>query len=133
MLQIIYGQDLRVGTWVMERIGQVFTRDDSVTIGLEKDGEIVAGFVYNNYRIKSICIHSAGSLYTKEFIKVGFNYPFKQLKVQQTVHLIDSTNTKSIDITTRLGAKYIATIPNASIEGDLLIYTMQQQDFKFKD
>jgi len=134
MLQIIFGQDLRVGTWVFEKTGGLYTKKDSTTIGLEKNGELVAGFVYNNYiPNRSIAMHVAGNLFTKKFIKAGFRYPFKQLKVLKTIAFIDSTNIKSVKFTSKLGAIHEATIKDAGRHGDLLIYTMTQEQFRFKD
>jgi RimJ/RimL family protein N-acetyltransferase len=135
MRQIIYNQNLRVGTWVCERIGGIFTKRDSVCIGLESNREIIAGFVYNNY-IKDICIdmHVAGinNWCSKEFIQAAFYYPFLQLGVKKVIAKIDSKNNKGIEFAKKLGGIHEATLKDASRYGDLLIFTLTLEQFKYK-
>lgn len=132
MHRIIDQEKDRVGPWVMQRAGGFFHTDSMSAIGLEKDEILIAGVVYDSYRVRSICMHVAcDQSFTREFIWFAFYYPFEQLGVQKVIGLVESSNDEALDINRRLGFKREHTIENATPDGDLIILSMTKDQCKW--
>ncbi len=127
--RIVYDSDL-IGPWVCHRTGGVFDYI-GVAIGLERDGELIAGVLYDNYNGRSICMHVAavpGSRWmTREYLRVCFDYPFNRAKVTKILGMVDSTNAPARRFDEHLGFTLESTIKDAGKDGDLLIYSMTRQ------
>ena len=84
----------RVHAFVSERtpINRV---SGAQAIGLQKDGELIAGAVYEGFNGHNVWVHLAGTpgrrWMTRQFLYAGFAYPFIQLAVSYT-HLTLPTN-----------------------------------------
>lgn len=48
-----------VGRWVAMQMNGSFSGDTATAIGLEKDGELVAGIMYENWNGRSLMAHIA--------------------------------------------------------------------------
>lgn len=117
----------RISKWVAARTGG--THDGlGTSIGLEKNGDLIAGVVYDGYNGRSICMHVAsdGSKHwmNREYLRVCFDYPFRQLKVNKILGLVDSTNTAALAFDKALGFVLEAEIPDAGPVGNLCILSM---------
>ena len=124
----------RVGRWVCERLNCQFDKTSSAAIGIERDGELVGGVFYDNFRTRCIAMHvaSAGAHWmTMDFLWYAFAYPFQQLGVSKVMAPIDSTNTNARHFVERLGFVLEASIAEGSKDGDLLIYTMNRAQCRF--
>lgn len=126
MKRIVCDENIRVNRWVAERMGQV-SWADCRSIGLEKDGELVAGVVYDYFNHANVCMHVAGvgkHWLNREYLWYCFYYPFEQLKVRRVTGLIAETNTDSRRFAVGLGFEYEARLQGAHPTGDLLVYRM---------
>lgn len=126
-MTIVYGQDERVGRWVCARTGGQWMPGEGVAIGLERDGDLVAGVMFDHYNGRSIAMHVAGAgmrWCTAAFRRAVFSYPFLQLKVAKVLGLVDETNLQARRFDEHLGFRLEARIADAAPRGDLLIYTM---------
>ena len=125
----------RIGIWVCARTGGQFELSGSVAIGLEQDGQLIAGVLFDQYNGRSICMHVAaveGARWlTKEYLRVCFDYPFNQAKVNKIIGLVDSTNHTARRFDEHLGFTLAATLEDAGKYGDLLIYSMTRQQCWF--
>jgi hypothetical protein len=66
-----------VGHWVAGKMRGSFGKDTSTAIGLEKEGVIVAGVIYENWNGKSLIVHLAiEGRVTKAFLGAIFRYGF---------------------------------------------------------
>ena len=134
MKRTVWDQSERVGLWVCERLECGFDRLTSTAIGIESNGEIVGGVVFDNFRHRSISMHVAsigGNWMTLDFLKAVFGYPFDQLGVTKVIAPVDSTNSKSMRFVSHLGFVLEATIKDAGRHGDFLIYTMNRAQCRF--
>jgi len=123
-----------VGAWVCARLGCTFDKESATAIGIESDGQLVAGVVYDNYRHRSISMHVASSAcnwLTARALRAFFGYPFYQLGVAKVIAPVDSENSKSRRFVEHLGFVLEASIAGASEKGDLLIYTMSRAQCRF--
>lgn len=127
MKTIVWDQPVRVGQWVCARTGGAFEPTVATAIGLEQDGQLIAGVVFDNYTGRSIAMHVAGEgghWMTRAYAKACFGYVFNQLKVGKVIGLVDSENHAARRYDEHLGFRLEATITGAGKTGDLLIYTM---------
>lgn len=132
MKRIVTGQP--VVDWVTAHISRSGSYGPSVGIGLEKDGEMVAGVVYNEYNHVNINMHVAAvgkHWMTREYLWTCFDYPFNQCGVKRITAFIEDENTDAIKFDTHLGFKYEARMKDAYVNGDILIYVMRRDDCRW--
>lgn len=106
---LVYGQEHRLLPWACRQIGIASFRRDAYCIGLERDGELVAVAVFDNFTSGDCCmsIASDGSGYwlSRGFLAAVFAYPFTQLGNRRVTSLIASSNTQSLRFCEHLGFK----------------------------
>jgi hypothetical protein len=121
----------RVGLWIKEHGGGEY-RTGSQCIGLERNGELVAGVLYDYCNGASIYMHVAitGRI-TREFLCLCFEYPFVQLGCNLIIGLVPDSNEKAKRFDEHLGFNLHSRIPNGCPDGDLLIYIMRREDCRF--
>lgn len=126
-----------------EKIGQFLLEHDAwggntnfyQGIGIEEDGKLIAGVVYDSYsknaRISSHCAGVGKRWLTKTFLWMMFDYPFNQLKVNVMINTVSSNNKDSMRFTEHLGFKEVARIEGGTSDGDLIIYALYKKDCKW--
>lgn len=131
---IVIGKE--VSDWVADRIGNT-TWHDEQAIGIEKDGVIVGGVVVDSYVPNARCsIHCAGEgkrWINREFIFVVFDYVFRQLGCQVVINTVDASNTDSLRFTEHIGFTKALEIKNGCGDNDLILFTMQKEDCRWKE
>jgi RimJ/RimL family protein N-acetyltransferase len=135
MKKLIYGQDERVMRFVCERTGSPGWIG-ATTIGYEKDGELIAGVVFESYSHPNIHIHVAavpGTRWvTKEFMFAVFKYPFLQLKCARVTGVVEANNTHALAFDKHLGFVEEGRLRcGAKDGGDLIVLGMLPNECKF--
>lgn len=133
MRKIITQDHKRVGAWIQAH-GGGFYRDGASCIGLEKDGELIAGVLYDYFNGASIYMHVAAGVMNwldRQYLGVCFWYPFVQLKCKVVIGLVPEKNHKARRFDEHIGFKLTAVIPEGHPDGDLLIYTMRKEDCRW--
>lgn len=134
MKRIVFDCD-RIGPWVCERTGAKYIPGSSQGIGLERDGELVAGVLFDQFTGQSVCMHVASdgtrAWMTREYLAICFDFPFRQLKVKKVLGLVDSTNENALSFDRALGFKHEATIEDAGKTGSLVILSMSRDDCRW--
>ncbi len=78
-----------VCAWVAPRTGGEYHAGSGQGIGLMKDGELVAGVLFDRCSGKSVVAHIASvsgkNWITREFLRLILSYPFDQLKVKKII------------------------------------------------
>lgn len=125
-------QGAEIGAWVANRIDGKFDADTSSSIGLQKDGQTVAGVIYENWNKASIFCHIAveGRL-TKAYLKAIFDYPFNVCQVKKIIVPVVSNHVKSIKLVTNMGFTEEARIADGSQDGDMIFLTMTKENCRF--
>lgn len=124
----------RVGEWVCSRTGGALDLACSAAIGLQQGHDLIAGVLFDSYNTRSVCMHVAATgagWLNREYLKVCFDYPFNQLKVNKILGLVDSTNMQARKFDEHLGFQLEATIKDAGKFEDLLIYSMTRQQCRY--
>lgn len=128
---VIVGQKDRVGAWVAERVRARSGWANYEAIGLEKDGELVAGVVFDSYvEGARCCMHVAGEGRTwlnREFLWFCFQYAFVQMGCKVVVGLVNSDNDDALRFDRHLGFEEVARIPDGAGDCDLVVLAMQRK------
>lgn len=134
----VFGNDVTfdaeiVGPWVSAKTGGHWCKGRGTAIGRLKDGELVAGVLYEDCTGANVVCHIAGDdgWATRGFLHLIFHYPFRQLNVQRITAPVHSDNAKSIALMARLGFTLEATLDRAILGGNLLIYRMFKSECRF--
>jgi RimJ/RimL family protein N-acetyltransferase len=132
----IYGEDERVCQWVAQRLDVSNWGPDPVGIGLEQDGELIAGVVFNQYDEANVNMHIASepgkNWLTREFLTCCFAYPFVQLGVNRVTGLVRTDNLPAQKFDEHLGFKREGLVRRAYTDGtDMIVYGMLKEECKW--
>jgi RimJ/RimL family protein N-acetyltransferase len=105
-------------------------------IGLEKDGELVAGVLYEGFNGRNVWMHVAAEPGRKwavpEFIRYAFHYPFNELGVERVSGYVASGNKRAVKLDEHLGFQREAVLEGAAEDGsDVWIYVMRRHNCRF--
>ena len=121
-----------VGPWIAEHAQMIWKPEGTETIGLSRNGEIIAGVWYEDWNPQSIVTHIAitGRL-TKRYLHVIFDYPFIQRGVQKIIAPVLSENSDSLRMVEKMGFKEEARLKNVHPTGDMIFFVMNKTDCKY--
>lgn len=119
--RVIYGEEDRLLPWAAERIGVPRFRADAYTIGLERDGALVAVVVFDTFSDCDCNIHIASDgtrrWMNRELLLATFAYPFTQLGFRRITGLVAENNPEALAFDENLGFRREGYHPHAAGEG----------------
>lgn len=135
MKKVIYGQDFHIAQWVGFRIDED-NFGQCTAIGLEEDGNLIAGVVYNLYNGPSICMHVAAEpgkrWMTRDFLFRAFAYPFIQLGCKRVTGLVRVDNIEARRFDEHLGFVQEGVIRQGATDGtDMILYGMLKEECRW--
>ena len=131
MSQLIYDKSI-VGPWIAQQTHMVWKPEGAQTIGLDRNGEIIAGVWYEDYNHQSIMTHIAiNGRINSWFLHVIFHYPFVQLALQKIIAPVLEENIDSIRLVKKMGFIEEARLKNVHPTGDMLFFVMDKQNCKY--
>lgn len=127
---LIHGAD--VGHWVAAQTDGAYFSAMSQAIGLVRDGELVAGVIYENWNGKSITCHIAflGRL-SKAFLALAFRYAFITCGAHKIIAPVMSDNTDALRVVRKMGFLEEARIVDGAPRGDIVLFTMTAETCRF--
>lgn len=133
--KLIYGEDDRLLPWAQERIGVTF-RDDAKTIGLERDGQVVAVVVFDNFSETDAYMHIASdgtrAWMSKSLLLAAFAYPFTQLGLLRVTGLVPADNADALRFDEHIGFEREGYHPKAGPGGrDLISLGLLREKCRF--
>ncbi len=125
----------RVFGFVAPRAG-LFLAQGMRAIGLERDGVVIAGAVFEGINRFNAWVHLAAEpgarWMTREYLFTCFDYAFNQLGVQRLSGTVPASNTQARRFDEHIGFKHEATLAGAAADGsDMLVYVMRREDCRF--
>ncbi len=136
MRRIVIGQG--VVDWVAAHMKRGEGYGLSVGIGMERDGELIAGIVYNEFNHCNINMHVAaigGNWMTREFLRIAFDYPFNQCEVRRITGFVEDDNEAALRFDKHLGFKYETRLEGAYEHdgkvGDIIVLKMLREDCRW--
>lgn len=118
----------------LSKVGEFNYPQETMCIGQEKDGELIAVVGYNNVTTNSCQIHVASTdVYwlNKDLLFAIFDYPFNKLKVKVILAPICKENVKSLNLCRKLGFEQVGEIPYGHSNGDLIVVAMKRNQCKW--
>ena len=104
-------------------------------LGLERDGRLVAGVLYDGWNGVNMWMHSAiepGAYLGRAFPWYVFHYPFIELGCKRLTGLVEASNAEALRFNSRLGFKIEARLLGAaSDDGDTLIMVMTPENCRW--
>jgi RimJ/RimL family protein N-acetyltransferase len=136
MKQVIYGQDSRCVDWFAARVPDTDFGKETVGVGLEQDGELIAVVLFDMYTGPSINMHVAAvpgkRWMTKEYLWRCFAYPFLQLKCNRITGLVREDNLVAQRFDEHLGFKREGLIRQGATDGtNMILYGMLRDECRF--
>jgi RimJ/RimL family protein N-acetyltransferase len=132
--RLIYGEEDRLLPWAQERIGVRF-RPDAYTIGLERDGALVAVVVYDAFSEADCNMHIASdgtqAWMNKSLLLAAFAYPFIQLKLRRVTGMVPAKNTRALAFDQHIGFVREGYHPKALPDDDLVSLGLLRENCRF--
>lgn len=105
-------------------------------IGLEKDGELIAGALYEGFNGQNVWAHLAGKpgkrWMNREFLWYGFHYPFNEMGVKRISGYVNASNTDARRLNEHFGYQEEARLKGAAPDGgDVILYVMWRENCRF--
>lgn len=121
-----------INKWVAERGGGHAHPGACTALGCVKDNKLIAGLVFHDANGAHCMVNIAieGGSFPPDLLKWGLRYVFKQLQLKRLTFIIKASNIASINLVRKLGAIHEATLQDADITGNLLIYALFPQNCK---
>lgn len=135
MRRILFDRKEEVMRFVATHTGES-RYDDCSTLGLAKDGEIVAGVVYQGHNGPNVLMHFAlgGSrhLLTPAFVCAAFLYPFQVLHCRRITGLVRTDNLGAQQLDENLGFVREGVMREGAGDGsDFIMYGMLERECRF--
>ncbi len=92
-----------VGAWVTAQTEGAFDPNRSVAIGLERDGKLVAGTVYENWNGRSVVCHIAWERVTPTYMAAVYDYAYNVAGVDKIIGPISSNHTRALALVSKMG------------------------------
>jgi RimJ/RimL family protein N-acetyltransferase len=132
---VLKHEDARVGPWACKRLETTWLPGRGSCIGLEEDGQVIAGVLFDSFNGASMCMHIAAipgkRWLNREFLWLCFAYPFLQLRVNKVFGPVAEGNLQSRRFCEKLGFVLEATLSDAHPSGGLLIYSMTRSQCRW--
>jgi RimJ/RimL family protein N-acetyltransferase len=125
--------DSVVGPWVAKQIDLNWHPDRCSAIGRVKDGELIAGALYENFNGVGVMAHMAacGRWANRHFLWLIFHYPFCQLKAERITVFVAEGNPKSRDFVEGLGFEFEARMERSHPSGAIFVYRMFKENCRW--
>lgn len=136
MSATIISNPARVWAYVREQV-PVNMVADMRGLGFEKNGELVAGVLYEGWNGVNVWMHVAttpGRRWSMEFLRYCFYYPFVELGCKRVSGYVEASNTAARRFDEHLGFTQEAVLKGAAADGgDVIIYVMRREDCRYVD
>jgi len=105
-------------------------------IGLERDGRLVAGVLYEGFNKHNVWMHVGAEpgcrWMTKLYLKTCFHYPFVTLGCSRVSGYVEAWNEAARRFDEHLGFKQEAVLKGAASDGgDVILYAMRREECRY--
>lgn len=128
------GYDEEITEWVVTQLGMSGSFGDCATMGFVKDGKLIGGIVFHDFRRPSMEVSLATiskHWCNRRILRTCFSYPFNQMKVKRLTAMVWEGNTKSIKLIEGLGFKKEGYLREGLPLGNAYIYGMLKDECKW--
>jgi RimJ/RimL family protein N-acetyltransferase len=133
MIGIVTNIDDYVRAWVAKRIG-IRGFGPSTAIGVQKDGQLIAGAVYHDYRdgqVEASLSADSPKWATRSVLFSLFAYPFIQMDANRLLVTCDESNKKAMKMNRQLGFTPEGILRQMYYPNDAIIWGMLKDECKW--
>ncbi|WP_414448558.1 GNAT family N-acetyltransferase [Burkholderia sp. 22PA0099] len=135
MRSLVFDRHDEVNLFVASRTGEE-RYDDARAIGLAKDGELVAGVVFQGHNGPNLLMHFAlgasRHVITPAFVAAAFLYPFAMLRCRRVTGLVRVDNPEAQRLDEHLGFVREGVMRGAAGDGtDFILYGMLRDECRY--
>ena len=121
-----------VGEWVSAQTEGHFAPAASVAIGLKRDGELVAGTIYENWNGQSVVCHIAWRRVTPAYLAAIYHYAYEVANVGKIIAPVNGNHTRALKLVSKMGFLEEARIKGAAHDaGDIVLMTLTPDRCRF--
>lgn len=132
--RLIFDDKERVGAWVAEQVGQRAPWSGHYAMGVETNGELTAGFVFESFNGVNAMVHIAVTKPNKAFVKLldhGYRYAFEYCGLRRLTGLVEATNEKACRLNKHLGYIEEARLAGAGPEEqDIIVFALWPENYR---
>ena len=124
---IIWDSPEAVNQWVGQQGGGYAFPGSCTALGyVDETGRLTAGLVFSEANGAHCLVNLAinNGVFPPSLLKAGLKYVFNQLKLKRLTFVIKEGNIPSIRLVRKLGATHEATLREADITGNMLIFAL---------
>lgn len=128
---LIFDDKPRVGAWVAEQVEQKASWGSFYAMGIEHEGELVAGVVVNNYNGANATCHIAIARPTRELPELFHHvclYAFRQCGLKRLTGMVPASKPKVVAFDKHLGFEEEFVMPSAAADGGALVILVMWPD-----
>jgi RimJ/RimL family protein N-acetyltransferase len=126
--ELVFDQKERVGAWVAEQVGQSASWGSFSALGVERNGELLAGIVFNNFNGHNATCHIAVTKSGKHLIallQTAAEYAFEVCQLKRLTGLVEMSNVKALTLNKHMGWEEEFVMKSAAADGgDLQVLVM---------
>lgn len=124
--------------FVQERVPGLKRRDHMVGMGWRKNGDLIAGVIFENIGRHNAWVHVAGSpgahWLNRRAVRVPFIYAFRVCSLSRLTGYIEASNLASRRFAEHLGFQPEAVLTGAAEDGgDVVIYVLWAKGCRYVD
>ena len=123
-----------MGDWLVRMMNHPLP-EETVCIGQEIDGNLAAVVGFCSFMPNACQMHVAAvgevNWMSRDLLWAAFDYPFNVLGVKVILGQICASNEDALRLNRHLGFKVVAEIPDAHMDGDLVIMAMRKEDCRW--
>jgi hypothetical protein len=119
-MSLVFDQKDRVGEWVARKVDQTASWGSFYAMGIERDGEIVAGIVFNNMNGVNATCHIAIEKAGKAFLELlchAANYAFNHCKLKRLTGMVPASKPDVLAFDLHLGWQEEFVMQDAAFDG----------------
>lgn len=126
-MSLVFDQKERVGAWVAQKADPDVVWGSFYAMGVERQGEIVAGVVLNQNNGANALCHVAVEKPGKEMLLLFTHfcrYAFLQIGLKRLTGLVPRSNAKVLHFDLKLGFEIDHVIKDGALDGDMVMLVM---------
>lgn len=135
--QLVFDQKERIGQWVAGEIDYTAGLTGYYAMGVEQDGEIVAGILFHQFNGSNAWAHIACRKPSRAFVELlkhGYQYAFTHCGLRRLTGAVVDSNQKALKLDLHMGWQEEFVMKQAGVGGeDLHILVLWPENFRYKD
>jgi RimJ/RimL family protein N-acetyltransferase len=126
----------RVAAFMRSYLPGLKLAEDMIALGLTRDGELVAGVLFEGYNGKNLWMHVAAEpgkrWLHRDYLLAVFAYAFLICSVERVSAYVDASNLEARRFNEHLGFREEARLTGAAADGgDVVLYVLWRCDCRF--